>query len=60
VVLAAPAVVLAVKAIGAWLVRENVSGVTITLPNGSVILEKMNSKDIPKAIEAVKKVVEHG
>jgi hypothetical protein len=51
-VLAAPAVVMAVKALGAWLVREHAS-VTIALPDGTIILNGMKSRDVSKAIEAL-------
>jgi hypothetical protein len=57
IVLAAPAVIAAVKAIGAWLARNNQSAVDITLPNGTVVLRNMRSEDVPKAISALEKIV---
>src|SRR5262249_9174024 len=57
VVLAAPAVVVAVKALGAWLVREHAS-VTIERPDGTIVLKNMKSGDIPNAIEALKNLVD--
>jgi hypothetical protein len=56
VVLAAPAVVMAIKALGAWLVRQHAS-VTIALPDGTVVIKNMKSGDIPDAIEAVHKLI---
>jgi hypothetical protein len=54
VILAAPAVVLAVKALAAWLVRHNQSGITIQKADGTVIIKNMRSEDVPKVIEALK------
>jgi len=57
IVLAAPAVIAAVKAIGDWLARNNQSALDITLPNGTVVLKNMKSEDVPKAIAALEKVI---
>jgi hypothetical protein len=59
VILGAPAVLLAVRAVATWLVRNNQSGVTIELPNGTVIAQNMKSEDVPKVVEALKSIVEH-
>jgi hypothetical protein len=57
VVLAAPAVVMAVNALAAWLDREHAS-VTIERPDGTVVLKDMKSGDVPNAIEALKNLLE--
>jgi hypothetical protein len=53
VILGTPAVVGAVSAIGAWLIRKNQSGVTIEDEGGRVIFTNMESKDVAAAIKAV-------
>jgi len=53
IVLGAPAVVGAVTAIGAWLVRKNQSGVTIEDDQGRVIFKNMRSEDVAAAIKAI-------
>lgn len=60
VVLGAPAIIAAVKAIGAWLARNNQAGLDISLPNGSVVIKNMKSEDVPKAIAALEKIVAQG
>jgi hypothetical protein len=57
VVLGAPAVVYAVKALAAWLARNNQSGAVLTLPDGTIVLKNMRSQDVAKAIEALNKVI---
>jgi hypothetical protein len=57
VVLSAPAIVLSIKAISAWLVRNNQTSITILKPDGAVIIKNMRSEDAPKAIEALKEIV---
>jgi len=54
IVLTAPAVIAAVTALNAWLVRSNQGGVTVTTPEGRVVMSNLDSKDMPSAIEAVK------
>jgi hypothetical protein len=53
IVLGAPAVVGAVTAIGAWLVRKNQSGVTIEDESGRVIVKNMKSEDVAAAVKAI-------
>jgi hypothetical protein len=57
IVLAAPSVVLAVKAISKWLARNNQSGISITLPNGQVVMTNMKSDDVAAAISALNGVL---
>jgi hypothetical protein len=59
VVLGAPAVVYTVKALAAWLVRNNQSRARLTRPDGTVVFEchNMQSEDIAKAIEALNNVI---
>jgi hypothetical protein len=47
------AIVLLVKTLGAWLVRNNKSSVTITKSDGTVV--NMTSNDVPEAIAAIGK-----
>jgi hypothetical protein len=47
---------MAVKALGAWLVREHAS-VTIERPDGTVVLKNMKSGDVPNAIAALKDLI---
>jgi hypothetical protein len=54
IVLGAPAVVGAVSALGAWLVRKNQSNVTIEDEDGKVIINNMASGDVAAAIQAVR------
>jgi hypothetical protein len=60
IVLSGPAVVLAAKALGAWLKRNNQSDVTIERPDGKIILRNMRSEDVPKAIKALQEVLDPG
>jgi hypothetical protein len=53
IVLGAPAVVGAVTAIGAWLVRKNQSSATIEDDQGRVIFKNMRSEDVAAAIRAI-------
>jgi hypothetical protein len=53
IVLGAPAVVGAVSAIAAWLIRKNQSGATIEDEHGRVILKNMKSEDVAAAIRAI-------
>ena len=53
VVLGAPAVVGAVSAIAAWLIRKNQSGAVIEDEFGRVILTNMESKDVAAAVKAI-------
>ena len=46
IVLRAPAVVLAVKTIGTWLVRNNHVSVDIDTPAGKTVLRNMRSQDV--------------
>jgi hypothetical protein len=57
IVLSAPAIVLAVNKLAAWLTRNNQAGLTITLPDGKVVVRNLKSEDVPKAIDALKAVV---
>jgi hypothetical protein len=53
IVLGAPAVVGAVSALAAWLIRKNQSGAIIEDENGQVILTNMESKDVAEAVKAI-------
>lgn len=53
IALSAPAIVLAVRAIGKWMNRNNQASVTITLRNGNVVMRNMNSEDVSEAIKAL-------
>jgi hypothetical protein len=57
VVLSAPAIVLSIETLAAWLVRNNQTSITIQKPDGAVIIRNMRSEDAPKAIEALKEIV---
>ena len=57
IVLGAPAIAATVKALGAWLTRANQTGVTLMLPDGTVVLKNMRSEDVAKAITALEKAL---
>lgn len=53
-VLGAPAVVAAVKAIKDWLVRNNQASVSVWTPEGTVIASGLESKDVPAIVASIK------
>src|SRR5690349_18679278 len=55
IVLGAPAIVATVKALGAWLARNNQTSVTLLLKDGTVVLKNMKSEDVAKAVAALEK-----
>ncbi len=57
IILGAPAVVIAVKAIAAWMIRNNQSDVTIQTKDGNVVLKNLKSDDVAKAIKALEAVI---
>lgn len=58
IVLAGPAVLLAVKAIAAWLVRNNQSGIVFKKPDGTeVLITNLASDDIPKTVDALQRAL---
>jgi len=53
IVLSAPAVALAVRAIAAWATRNNQARIDITTADGTVVVSGLDSADVPKAIRAL-------
>ena len=53
IVLSAPAVTLAVRAIAAWATRHNQARIDITTPDGTIVVSGLDSGDVPKAIKAL-------
>jgi dissimilatory sulfite reductase (desulfoviridin) alpha/beta subunit len=58
VILGAPAVVLAVKALANWATRTNQGSVEIADVRGTSIIRNINSEDIPKVIQALREHLE--
>ncbi|MGO7443601.1 hypothetical protein ACC668_02695 [Rhizobium ruizarguesonis] len=57
VVLGAPAVSALVKGLFGWMARSNQASLTLDLPDGTKLsLNRANSEDLPKAIEALSKI----
>ncbi len=57
IVLSAPSVVLAVRAIAAWATRNNQAKVDITTKAGTIVVQGLESSDVPKAIEALQGIL---
>jgi hypothetical protein len=53
-VLGAPAVVAAVAAIKAWLVRNNQASVSVWTRDGKVVASGLESKDVPEIVSAIR------
>jgi hypothetical protein len=54
IILAAPAVIVAVKALATWAMRNNQPSVVISGGGKKIELKNLSSSDVPKAIEALK------
>ena len=50
-ILSAPAVAIAIKAISSWAGRSNQGRISILNSNGEVLIENLDSKDMPLAIK---------
>lgn len=56
-VLGAPAVVAAVEAIKAWLVRNNQASISVWTPDGIVVASRLESKDVPATVASIRNAI---
>jgi hypothetical protein len=57
-ILAAPAVVMAVRALKSWLTRTNAASVDVLLPNGRLVAKNVESKDVAAVVAALQRAVQ--